>query len=100
MYFKIAYVQTYVIIIFCCSCYASFIRYGFVGAMIAIYGNNRLPLKCSEEFCYLSSPKKILQLFDAEHDLYWISIVALFGFILVIKLLAYFILRWKLKSKL
>ena len=67
--------------------------------MIAIYGNNRLPLECSEEFCYFT-PNKILQLFHVEHDLYWISIVALFGFILVIKVLAYFILRWKLKSKL
>ena len=75
-------------------------RYGFVGKIISIYDIHRPHLQCSEEFCYFKAPVKLLQYFNMDNDVYWINLAALFGFFLLIRGLAYFVLLWKLKSKL
>ena len=88
------------LLIFHCSCSLSFMRYGFVGKMISVYDLDRPPLQCPEEFCYFKAPTKILQWLYMDDDVYWIDLVALFGFFFLIRVLVYFVLLWKLKSKL
>lgn len=79
--------------------YVSYIRYGFEGAMISIYGYGREKLSCSEAYCHFRSPTKFLEEMDMATAEYWIDAVALGGFFLVLRCVAYFVLRLKLRSK-
>ena len=67
--------------------------------MLAVYGYNREPLECPNEFCFLKSPVKVLQWMDMDGAVYWIDFVALLGYFFLIRFSAFFILRWKLKSQ-
>ncbi|XP_073989954.1 ABC transporter expressed in trachea isoform X2 [Rhodnius prolixus] len=77
--------------------YVSYIRYGFEGCMIAIYGGNRPKLHCSEAYCHFRSPSKFLEAMDMSGVEYWIDVVALTGFFLLLRVGAYFALKLKLK---
>jgi len=79
--------------------YVSYIRYGFEGAMISIYGYGREKLSCSEMYCHFRSPTKFLEEMDMATAEYWIDAVALAGFFLLLRCVAYFVLRLKLRSK-
>jgi len=79
--------------------YVSYIRYGFEGAMISIYGYGREKLSCSEVYCHFRSPTKFLEEMDMATAEYWIDAVALAGFFLLLRCVAYFVLRLKLRSK-
>ncbi len=77
--------------------YLSFMRYGFEGSMLAIYGNDRPPLSCSKMYCHYRSPYNFLEQFDmAESSYYW-SVVGLMTFFLVVRVAGYFALSFKLK---
>jgi hypothetical protein len=78
--------------------YVSYIRYGFEGAMITVYGYNRRSLKCSEDFCLYKSPRKFLTDMSMDKAVYWIDVVALIGFLIALRIVAYFVLRLKLRS--
>ncbi|XP_011496456.1 PREDICTED: ATP-binding cassette sub-family G member 4 [Ceratosolen solmsi marchali] len=78
--------------------YVSYIRYGFEGAMITVYGYNRRSLKCSEDFCLYKSPRKFLTDMSMDKAVYWIDVVALVGFLIALRIVAYFVLRLKLRS--
>ncbi|CAB0031859.1 unnamed protein product [Trichogramma brassicae] len=78
--------------------YFSYIRYGFEGAMITVYGYNRKSLKCSEDFCLYKSPRKFLSDMSMDQAVYWIDVVALVGFLILLRIVAYFVLRLKLRS--
>lgn len=78
--------------------YVSYIRYGFEGAMISVYGNNRTKLKCSEEYCHFRSPTKFLEEMSMQNAVYWVDAVALIGFLIGLRIVAYFVLRLKLRS--
>ncbi|KAK9507438.1 hypothetical protein O3M35_007291 [Rhynocoris fuscipes] len=77
--------------------YVSYIRYGFEGCMVAIYGGNRQKLHCSEAYCHFRSPSKFLEEMDMTGVEYWIDVVALIGFFLLLRVGAYFALKLKLK---
>lgn len=79
--------------------YVSYIRYGFEGAMISIYGYGREKLSCSEAYCHFRNPMKFLEEMDMATAQYWIDAAALAGFFLVLRFVAYFVLRLKLRLK-
>lgn len=78
--------------------YVSYIRYGFEGAMISVYGNNRAKLKCSVDYCHFRSPKKFLDEMSMQDSVYWVDVVALLAFFIGLRIIAYFVLRLKLRS--
>lgn len=77
--------------------YISYIRYGFEGCMIAIYGGGRPKLNCSEIYCHYKNPSKFLEEMDMSGVEYWTDVVALVGFFILLRISAYFALKLKLK---
>ncbi|KDR09575.1 ATP-binding cassette sub-family G member 4 isoform X2 [Zootermopsis nevadensis] len=77
--------------------YVSYIRYGFEGAMISIYGYGREKLSCSEEYCHFRNSTMFLEEMDMARAEYWIDAVALAGFFLLLRCVAYLVLRLKLR---
>lgn len=67
------------------------------GAMVAIYGD-RERLKCSEMYCHYRDPKKILEQLSMHKSEYWLDAVALVSIFLGLRVIAYFVLRWKIYS--
>uniref|UniRef100_A0A453YZG9 Uncharacterized protein n=2 Tax=Anopheles gambiae TaxID=7165 RepID=A0A453YZG9_ANOGA len=78
--------------------YVSYVRYGFEGAMVSVYGMEREKLACTEIYCHFRSPKKFLEEMSMDNAEYWIDATALFGFFIALRVIAYFVLRWKLHS--
>ncbi|XP_014103249.2 ATP-binding cassette sub-family G member 1 isoform X2 [Bactrocera oleae] len=76
--------------------YVSYVRYGFEGAMVSIYGMDRAKLECHEMYCHFRSPKKFLEEMSMDNAEYWIDAVALLGTFVALRIIAYFVLRWKL----
>lgn len=78
--------------------YVSYIRYGFEGAMLAIYGYDRQKLKCSEPYCHYRNPDYFLESMSMNDAVYWIDVVALLGIFVLIRIVTYLFLRLKLRS--
>ncbi|XP_075152458.1 ATP-binding cassette sub-family G member 4-like isoform X2 [Haematobia irritans] len=76
--------------------YVSYVRYGFEGAMVSIYGMDRAKLQCDAMYCHFRSPKKFLEEMSMDQAEYWIDAVALIGIFIALRIVAYFVLRWKL----
>ncbi|KPU73027.1 uncharacterized protein Dana_GF15020, isoform B [Drosophila ananassae] len=76
--------------------YVSYVRYGFEGAMVAIYGMDREKLQCNQIYCHYRSPKKFLEEMSMDNALFWVDAVALVGIFFALRIIAYFVLRWKL----
>lgn len=77
--------------------YLSYVRYGFEGAMISVYGNDRAKLHCSEAYCHFRSPQKFLEEMTMDNANFWIDVGALCGFFVFIRIVSYLVLRFKLK---
>ncbi|XP_058455065.1 ATP-binding cassette subfamily G member 4 isoform X3 [Malaya genurostris] len=78
--------------------YVSYVRYGFEGAMVTVYGLKREKLDCNEIYCHYRNPEKFLEEMSMDKAEYWIDATALFGFFIGLRIVAYFVLRWKLHS--
>ena len=78
--------------------YVSYVRYSFEGAMISVYGYDRAKLKCSDAYCHFKSPTKFLEEMSMQNAVFWLDAVALAGFLLTLRVIAYFVLRLKLRS--
>lgn len=78
--------------------YVSYVRYSFEGTMISVYGYNRAKLKCSDAYCHFKSPTKFLEEMSMQNAVFWQDAVALTGFLLTLRVIAYFVLRLKLRS--
>uniref|UniRef100_W8AYV5 ATP-binding cassette sub-family G member 1 n=1 Tax=Ceratitis capitata TaxID=7213 RepID=W8AYV5_CERCA len=76
--------------------YVSYVRYGFEGAMVSIYGMDRATMECHEIYCHFRFPKKFLEEMSMDKAEYWIDAVALLGTFIALRIIAYFVLRWKL----
>ncbi|KAI8035410.1 hypothetical protein M5D96_011853 [Drosophila gunungcola] len=76
--------------------YVSYVRYGFEGAMVAIYGMDRAKMECNQIYCHYRVPKKFLEQMSMENALFWVDAVALIGIFFALRIVAYFVLRWKL----
>lgn len=78
--------------------YISFVRYGFEGAMLAIYGFDRPRMSCSVMYCHYRSPKFFLNFMGMEESVYWHDALALLGILMFMRIVAYFALRIKLHT--
>lgn len=66
------------------------------GAMVSIYGMDRARLQCNAIYCHFRSPRKFLEEMSMDKAEYWIDAVALIGIFIALRIIAYFVLRWKL----
>ncbi|ALC38085.1 CG9664 [Drosophila busckii] len=76
--------------------YVSYVRYGFEGAMVSIYGMDRAKLHCNEIYCHHRVPKKFLEWMSMQDAKFWVDATALIGIFFGLRIIAYFVLRWKL----
>ncbi|XP_071634441.1 ATP-binding cassette sub-family G member 1-like [Temnothorax longispinosus] len=76
-------------------CATSFYRYTFEGMMQAVY-LNRSNLSCSEIYCYLRSPNKILSMMDMPTVSFYVILIVLTFWILCLHIITYAVLCWKI----
>lgn len=76
--------------------FISFFRYAFEGMIQAIYGLDRPNLYCSEVYCYLYSPSKIISLMDMPTVSFYVSLTILGCWIFCLHIIIYAILCWKI----
>lgn len=78
---------------------ASFLKHGLVGVVLSIFGMNRPNLACSELYCHYSYPTQFLQDNGMVGEKFSLAIVALISIGLIVSVLAFVILKIRLKSK-
>ncbi|CAK9303806.1 unnamed protein product [Gordionus sp. m RMFG-2023] len=81
--------------------YASYVRYSFEGVLLAIYGFDRAPLKCTEKFCFFKRSKDFLELMDVDNESnFKLDFICLISFFVGLRICVYFVLKYRvLRSK-
>lgn len=79
--------------------YISYLRYGLEGLIVATYGYNREKLFCPPEevFCPYSIPRELLRIMQMENAVFWVDLLALVIILVFSKLIAFYLLRQRLK---
>lgn len=75
----------------------SFLKYSFDGGMLAIFGYNRERLDCSDIYCQFVHPKYILKVMDMEHANYQLAFFFLLGLLVMLRILAFYIMSFRLR---
>lgn len=79
--------------------FVSYIRYGFEGMMLSIYGFDRGTLPCSKDVCIIQDGRAYLEQFSMNDDsLYARNMWVLVFFTIVIRIITYFVLRHRLTT--
>ncbi|XP_041985806.1 ATP-binding cassette sub-family G member 4-like isoform X2 [Aricia agestis] len=82
--------------------YASYLRFGYEALVLSVYSHGRPSIPCPEtkDYCHLKSPKEILKLLSFDANNYWRDVGVLIAEIFVIRVIAYYALKYKIgKSK-
>ncbi|XP_055549565.1 ATP-binding cassette subfamily G member 4 [Wyeomyia smithii] len=77
----------------------SYLRYGLEGYVNAIYGENRATMDCElKPYCHYRYPAKFLSEISMEGDQFWKDLYALSITLVLVRILCYFALRWKVMA--
>lgn len=75
----------------------SYLRYSLEGYVAAVY-ENRTTLPCEGFYCHYRYPSKFLEDVNMPADQFWNDIIALTTTLVLAKVAAYLLLRWKIRS--
>lgn len=66
--------------------------------MLCVYGMDREKLECSKDDCQFVDPQQYLKAMSMDQSTFWHDAVALIGIFIGLRIIAYFVLRWKVHS--
>lgn len=66
--------------------------------MVAIYGFQRERLYCYETYCSFRNPSVIMREMSMQNAVWWVDALALLSIFIGLRIVAYFVLRWRVHS--
>ncbi|XP_035724544.1 ATP-binding cassette sub-family G member 1-like isoform X1 [Vespa mandarinia] len=77
----------------------SFLKYGFEGTMMTIYGYDRPKMHCSDVYCHFAMPNQLMMAVGMKQVDYWFCMIVLIILYIVLDTVAYIILRIRLRKR-
>lgn len=79
--------------------YLSPMYYAYHGMLLSVYGYDRPSLTCDDFICLYEDPTEFLQFTGTANKKFHVLVLSLFGFEIVFRIVAFILLRFRLKRK-